>query len=48
MPFLSRKGTWVQTYHQPLYNAEVIMDDLGQGCQAVSSARGIAGGERGT
>lgn len=36
---LSRK---FQTYHKTLHDAEVVMDDLGQGRQAVSSARGIA------
>lgn len=38
-PLLSRK---FQTYHKTLHDAEVVMDDLGQGRQAVSSARGIA------
>lgn len=55
MLFLSHKGTWglgtllsskLQTYHKTLHDAKVVMDDLGQGRQAVSSARGIAGEER--
>ena len=55
MLFLSHEGTWgqgtlpstkLQTYHKTLHDAKVVMDDLGQGRQAVSSARGIAEEER--
>ena len=29
-------------YHQALHDGEVVVDDLGEGCQAVGGAGGVA------
>lgn len=40
--FSEHKLRFTVTYHESLLNAKVIMDDFGQGSQAVGGAGGIA------
>lgn len=42
----NKKLCFCHSYHKALHNAKVLMDDLGQRCQAVSSAGSIAGGKK--